>query len=156
MSAHGHGRAIRQETQVRKFRRSTHANILGTYFALIGLCALVGAILARDSVNKVWYGVLFIIVLVFSIRGFRSGVIQTDSQVLVRAIHWTYRIPRHDVVRFTVMEGPIYGARTRQFLGVEYKDGICRAFKSFNGLKRQDRDRPIEGIVAGLNQRWNL
>ena len=106
-----------------------------------------------------FFGLLIVFCVVVGVRALRSGVIvQTDDLVIVRQTHWTHRLRRASVRRFSGESGTVrsFGRRGRWFLVAELANGDPRTFKDFNAPRTVLGEQEIEIVAAALNSSWHL
>jgi hypothetical protein len=127
---------------------------------ILGLSALAYIVDARSTaLQRGFFGLVLIFFVVLGIRALRSGVIvQTDDLVIVRQTHWTYRLRKAGVRRFSGESGTVrsFGGRGRWFLAAELANGDLRAFKEFNAPNSVSGEQEIELVAAALNSAWHL
>jgi hypothetical protein len=127
---------------------------------ILGVYALALIVDARSTaLQRGFFGLVLIFCVVLGIRALRSGVIvQADDVVIVRQTHWTYRLPRASVRRFSGETGTVrsFGGRGRWFLAAELANGDLRAFKDFNAPHNVSGEQEIERVAAALNLSWHL
>jgi hypothetical protein len=127
---------------------------------ILALSALAFVVDARSTaVERGFYALVLVFCVVLEVRALRSGVIvQTGDLVIVRQTHWTYRLRRANVRRFSGESGTVrsFGARGRWFLAAELANGDLRAFKDFNAPRSASGEQEIERVAAALNSRWHL
>jgi hypothetical protein len=152
-------RSLDREQQIYEKRDPARLGV-AVVAGILAFSALAFVVDARSAaLDRGFYGLLAVFCIVIGVRAIRSGVIvQTDDLVIVRQTHWTHRLRRTSVRRFSGESGTVrsFGRRGRWFLVVELANGDLRAFKDFNAPRNVSGEQEIERVAAALNSSWHL
>lgn len=142
-----------------EFLPSRVSTVVGALFGILALLTLAGLALASSVLDRIEYGIAFAGLLLISARGFRIGVAQTDRDLKLRGLQWTYTFRRSDVVRFTVVHHPVKFRpdATRSFLAVDLTNGDTRVFLPVgrSGMGSGSADE-IATQADQLNRTWGI
>jgi hypothetical protein len=146
-----------QQTYVKRDPLRVGVAVVAGIWALSALAYVVDP--RSTALVRGFFGLLAIFCIVIGVRALRSGVIvQTDDLVIVRQTHWTHRLRRASVRRFSGEAGTVrsFGRRSRWFLVAELANGDLRAFKDFNAPRTISGEHEIDRVAAALNTGWQL
>ena len=143
--------------QVRAYRGG-NAVAVGSAFVVFAIALVPGLVITNSRLIQVQDAIVIAIFGVLALRGFRSGLVQTENRFVVRALHRSYSIERSMVTRFLVERNAAspLGRRSKSYLKVELRNGRDHTLKSLGSDLQMTRGLGVADVAHALNASWSL
>jgi hypothetical protein len=142
--------------------RSKESIIFGSLFGVlagvVGVASLPELVGAGSPSDRIVVGLVVIAFLYFAVRGFTLGLAQTDHDIRIRTMQWTYHYQRPEVTRFMTVRRPVSPLRrsSRTYLAIELRSGDTRIFWPFSSTSQRRGSDDIDAIAENLNRSWSI